>query len=164
MNALQCKILTEKGLDSEVIRVLEETFQSKDESLAGLSIVCLRGAARERDASLILFWLFLLGTLLSFPLCYQELKLLKLKNSSYIVFSALCGVGAQWLLTLSYSRLEAVTGSLISTIRIPLALLMGLLLLGESFLWNEYLGAAVIFMCNILLAFRLPNRAKANPL
>ena len=34
MNALQYQILTEKGLDKEVIRVLEEAFQSRDERLA----------------------------------------------------------------------------------------------------------------------------------
>ena len=34
MNALQYQILTEKGLDKDVIRVLEEAFQSKKERLA----------------------------------------------------------------------------------------------------------------------------------
>ena len=124
-------------------------------ALAGLSIVSLRRAARDTHPSIILFWLFLLGTLVSFPLCYQELKLLNLENSIYILLSALCGVSAQWFLTLSYAKLEAVTGSLISTVRIPLALLIGILFLGENFSWNEYLGAAIIFTCNILLALRL---------
>ena len=34
MNALQYQILTENGLDKKVIQVLEEAFQSKDESTA----------------------------------------------------------------------------------------------------------------------------------
>ena len=34
MNALQYQILTEKGLDKEIIQVLEEAFQSKDKSTA----------------------------------------------------------------------------------------------------------------------------------
>ena len=34
MNALQYQILTEKGMDKEIIQVLEETFQNKDESTA----------------------------------------------------------------------------------------------------------------------------------
>ena len=34
MNALQYQILTEKGLDKDVIQVLEETFQSREERLA----------------------------------------------------------------------------------------------------------------------------------
>ena len=34
MNALQYQILTEKGIDKEVIQVLEEAFQSKDKSTA----------------------------------------------------------------------------------------------------------------------------------
>ena len=103
--------------------------------LAGLSIASLRGAARENRANpfVILFWLFLLGTLVSFPLCYQELGLLSIENSKYIFLSALCGVGAQWFLTLSYARLEALTGSLISTARIPLALLIGVLFLERKF-------------------------------
>ena len=34
MNALQYQILTEKGMDKEIIQVLEEIFQNKDESTA----------------------------------------------------------------------------------------------------------------------------------
>ena len=34
MNALQYQILTEKGLDKDIIRVLEESFQSKEERIA----------------------------------------------------------------------------------------------------------------------------------
>ena len=130
-------------------------------ALAGLSIVSLRRATHENHPFIILFWLFLCGTLVSFPFCWQELKFLTLRNSFPILLSALCGVGAQWLLTLSYAKLEAVTGSLISTVRIPLALFIGLLFLGENFLWNEYLGASLIFVSNILLTLSLGTRKES---
>ena len=129
-------------------------------ALAGLSIVSLRGAAREIHPFVILFWLFLCGSLLSLPLCYQELNFFTLRKCLPVFFSALCGVSAQWLLTLSYGKLEAVTGSLISTVRIPLALFVGLLFLGENFLWNEYTGAGLIFVCNILFAVDLHRGRK----
>ncbi len=122
-------------------------------ALAGISIVSLRGERRKGTNPIgILFWLFLSGSLASLFLYREQFALINTKDISFLILSASCGVTAQLCLTLSYSKLDALTGSIISTSRIPIALFLGSLLLSESFLWNEWLGATTIFIVNLLLA------------
>ena len=119
---------------------------------AGISITILRGATQKTETVVILFWIFLFGSITSFIFCYETLLKVSWQNSSTLLLSGLSGVFGQLFLTLSYKHINAITGSLISTIRIPLALLMGLVFLGESFIWNEYIGSSLILFANVLLA------------
>lgn len=121
--------------------------------LAALGIISLRGAAKKTSALTILFWLFLSGTFLTGFICYEQWSHLRAENWLPLLLSAFCGVSGQLCLTISYRNLDAVSGSIISTTRIPIALLIGSLFLAEHFLWNEYLGAVLIFLANILLSF-----------
>ena len=49
MNALQYQILTEKGIDKEVIQVLKEVFQSKDDRLATKDDIELAKLALQKE-------------------------------------------------------------------------------------------------------------------
>ncbi len=121
---------------------------------AGLAIVSLRGAAREADPVLILTWMFGMGLIVLLPLSWTGLTAIFGPLAMYIVPSALMGVLGQWLLTASYGRLPATTGSMISSSRIPIALVFGFLVLNESHSLFSWLGAGLIFVCNLLLAFQ----------
>ena len=119
--------------------------------IAAISIISLRSATSEANDIQILFWLFAIGSIISLPLCYSELSLISLANLKYLLLSAICGLCAQWFLTLSYRKLDAITGSLTSTTRIPIAIAVGIFFLEDKFLWHEYLGALLIFISNVLI-------------
>ena len=70
----------------------------------------------------------------------------------FVLGSASCGILGQWTLSISYRYLDAPTGSVISASRIPIALFMGALFLGETLGLAAWLGAGLILLSNLLLA------------
>lgn len=123
-------------------------------ALAGFAIASLRGAARESSAEIILFWMFTVGALLTAPLALMQLSaLLDAALWLWILPAALAGVAGQWLLTVSYRSLDASIGSVLSMARIPIAVFCGLFFLNESIGMAAGLGAALILLSNVLLAF-----------
>ncbi len=121
---------------------------------ASLAIVALRGSAREVQSEIILFWMFFIGTILTLPFCYKNLFLLDKLDLFYLLTSGIMGVLGQWLLTISYQYLDATTGSIISGLRIPIALFYGVMFLNESFSYLSWIGGLLIFSSNIVLAYK----------
>ncbi|GIX43414.1 MAG: hypothetical protein KatS3mg129_3147 [Leptospiraceae bacterium] len=122
--------------------------------VSSIAIIYLRGSARIVRSEIILFWMFFIGTILSFPFCYKKIFLLDKLDLYYLLASAIMGVMGQWLLTISYRYLDATTGSIISGLRIPIAILYGWLFLDEPFSIYSWLGGLLIFSSNILLALK----------
>lgn len=126
--------------------------------LASFAILALRGAAKVTSAREILIWMFGTGSLILFPVVFGQFRLLTAYDALFLLGSAALGVSGQWLLTLSYHKLTAPAGSIISTLRIPIALFFGLVFLSETFYLPAWLGAAFIFGANVLLAIFKRNR------
>ncbi|MEQ9364078.1 MAG: DMT family transporter [Leptospirales bacterium] len=130
---------------------------------AGFAIVSLRGAARVASPIEILCWMFGLGAVALLPFNLPEIAWLARRVGDgfnlpgevyYILASAGCGILGQWSLSVSYRYLDASSGSVISASRIPIALVAGVLFLGEALELWPWLGAALILMSNVLLATR----------
>jgi len=122
--------------------------------IASLAIVALRGSVHVARSEIILFWMFFIGTVLSLPFCYKKIFLLDKLDLYYLLASAIMGVLGQWLLTISYHYLDATTGSVVSQLRIPIAILYGWFFLEEPFSLLAWVGGLLIFSSNILLAFK----------
>lgn len=122
--------------------------------VAAMAIIALRGAARVVCAHTILFWMFIFGALAFAPTQIGMWQHISLELWPYIILSASFGVLGQFLITLSFQYLPATTGSIVSTARIPIALMMGLLFLGESVRPIAISGAVLIAGCNVLLALK----------
>lgn len=120
--------------------------------LAAAAVISLRGAALTAGSPAILFWMFGIGLPLLLPLAWKELSYYSSSVLFYIMGSAVCGVAGQWLLTESYRSMSATAGSIVSSSRIPIALLIGLFFLAEPFSALSWMGAFLIFICNLLLA------------
>lgn len=120
--------------------------------LAAVAILSLRGAAMQARAEEILLWMFAVGSLASFPLAFKGLDQLLTSSAGYVFASASLGVAGQWLLTRSYEYLSATAGSIVSSLRIPIALVAGFFLLQEVPGLSGVLGAALIFTGNLFLA------------
>lgn len=127
--------------------------------LAALAILSLRGAALIVRPQVILVWMFGIGTLILVPFTTTEWFQTPVAVWPLILVSALLGVAGQFLLTISYRHLDATAGSIVSSARIPLALVIGLAFLGEPFARLAWSGAALIFLSNLLLAL-LGNRGQ----
>ena len=125
--------------------------------LAAIAIVALRGASRNASSADILFWMFGLGSLALLPLAGPFISKISIIILPELILSAGIGVLGQWLLTISYRHISAITGSMISGTRIPIALLMGAFVLNESSGWKAWSGATLIFLSNLLLAFITKN-------
>lgn len=121
---------------------------------AAVAVIALRGAARVASSSLILLWMFGMGTALSFPIIMHQIPQMFDVELPFLLVSAVCGLLGQWTLTESYRNLDATTGSVLSGLRIPIAIVSGLLFLDESTSIIAILGGALIFSGNLLLAFK----------
>lgn len=137
---------------------------------AGFAIVSLRGAARVASPVEILCWMFGLGTLALLPFHLPQLADFAGRLQAgrvppelpYILASAGCGILGQWSLSISYRYLDASSGSVISASRIPIALVAGVLFLGEGLALWPWLGAGLILLSNILLATHRPATASTK--
>lgn len=125
---------------------------------AAVAVLALRGAARVAGSSLILLWMFGTGTVLSFPIIMHQIPQMFGAELPFLLLSAACGLLGQWTLTESYRNLDATTGSVLSGLRIPIALVSGLLFLDEPTSIMALLGGALIFSGNLLLAFKSSRR------
>lgn len=121
--------------------------------LAAFAVIALRGARKESDSSIILIWMFGFGTFALLPFSLGAIKSFPGPDVLYILSSAILGVLGQWFLTLSYKHIDATAGSVISSSRIPIAVLAGFFLLSEPFSIPVWSGALFIFLANLLLAF-----------
>jgi len=127
--------------------------------LAAIAILSLRGAAMQARAEEILIWMFALGTVATFPQALGSLDRLLTESVFFVLASATLGVAGQWLLTRSYEYLSATAGSIVSSLRIPIALTVGYFALQEIPGLSGILGAGLIFVGNLFLAlFRRPEK------
>tara|TARA_B100001939_G_scaffold239196_1_gene206674 strand:- start:193964 stop:194884 length:921 start_codon:yes stop_codon:yes gene_type:complete len=120
--------------------------------LAAIAILSLRGAAMQARAEEILLWMFALGSIASFPLAVSSLDQMLEPGGLYVLASACLGIAGQWSLTRSYAYLSATAGSIVSSLRIPIALVAGFFLLQEIPGLSGILGAGLIFVGNLFLA------------
>ena len=99
--------------------------------------------------------MFGLGALLMFIGFHREFFWPDARHLYYLIPCAAAGVAGQFLLTIGFRYVTAVEGSIISSMRILLAALLGPLLAGEPALAAAgWVGAMLLFGANAMLAVR----------
>lgn len=129
---------------------------------AGIGVMSLRQIRKTDSTFSVLYYTFLLGTVVSLILVLCEtwgLPALPQALHSYrfwwlVMLSGLCGVVGQWVFTYGFAYVGAVEGSILSTTRILIALLFGITYFHESFTWASAAGALLILFSNVALAVR----------
>ena len=126
---------------------------------SGLSASCamiyLNVSRRYHDTNTVLFFMFGLGALLMFAGFHGNFFRPDSRDLYYLVLCAATGVAGQFLLTIGFRYVTAVKGSIISSMRILLAALLGPLMAGELALNAAgWVGALLLFSANALLAVR----------
>jgi drug/metabolite transporter (DMT)-like permease len=122
---------------------------------ASLSMTYLNVSRQYHDTNTVLFFMFGLGALLIFAVFHGEFFRPDSPEFYYLGLCAALGVAGQFLLTIGFRYVTAVDGSIISSMRILLAALLGPFVVGELPLnatgWG---GALLLFGANAVLAVR----------
>lgn len=99
--------------------------------IAALSIMTLTAARKSDEAYLIIFYVMLIGTVINFPLAFKDLASFEMRGLVPMLLSGLLGVVGQILITWGYKYVDSATGALVSSSRIVMVSLMGILFLSE---------------------------------
>lgn len=122
---------------------------------ASVAIIVLNVSRQYHDTETILFFMFGLGVGIIWLVFHNQIFW---PDRSAMVYLFLCGglgVLGQYLLTFGFRYVTAVEGSIISSMRIFLAALLGPVLVGEAALgFSGWIGAALLFGVNAYLAVR----------
>ncbi|MBW2409960.1 MAG: DMT family transporter [Deltaproteobacteria bacterium] len=122
---------------------------------ASCSIIYLNVSRQYHDTNTVLFFMFGLGALLMFIAFHREFFWPQAQHLYYLIPCAAAGVAGQFLLTIGFRYVTAVEGSIISSMRILLAALLGPLVAGEPALAAAgWVGALLLFSANAMLAIR----------
>ena len=122
---------------------------------ASCSMIYLSISRKYHDTNTVLFFMFGLGALLMFAGFHREFFWPEIRHLYYLIPCAAAGVIGQFLLTIGFRYVTAVEGSIISSMRILIAALLGSLVAGEPPLATVgWVGAMLLFSANAMLAVR----------
>jgi drug/metabolite transporter (DMT)-like permease len=122
---------------------------------ASLSMTYLNVSRQYHDTNTVLLFMFGLGALLIFAVFHGDFFWPNSRELYYLGFCSASGVAGQFLLTLGFRYVTAVDGSIISSMRILLAALLGPFVAGEpSLAAAGWVGALLLFGANVVLAVR----------
>ncbi len=112
--------------------------------LAGVSIVSLKQASNKNEGYLIVFYVMLIGTIINIPFSLEYIINFDYNGLIYVVLAGSMGFIAQILLTEGYKYVDSSTGSLLSSSRILMSAVIGIIFLGEPFDLRITLGMILI--------------------
>jgi drug/metabolite transporter (DMT)-like permease len=122
---------------------------------ASCSIIYLNISRQNHDTNTVLFFMFGLGAVLIFSGFHREFFWPQMRHLYFLIPCAAAGVLGQFLLTIGFRYVTAVEGSIISSMRILIAALLGPLVAGEPALTIAgWIGAMLLFGANGMLAVR----------
>ena len=122
---------------------------------ASLSMTYLNVSRQYHDTNTVLFFMFGLGALLIYIIFHGDFFWPNSRELYYLLFCAATGVAGQFLVTLGFRYVTAVDGSIISSMRILLAALLGPFVAGEPWMAAAgWVGALLLFSANAVLAVR----------
>lgn len=122
---------------------------------AAVAILYLNLSRQHHDANTVLFYMFGLGSVVMILFFHNYFFWPNGREFHYLALCGGAGIAGQFLITLGFRYVTAVEGSVISSMRILLAALLGPWLAAEPSLGAAgWMGALLIFGANVVLAVR----------
>lgn len=119
------------------------------------AILYLNVSRRYHDVNTILFFMFGLGALITLAAFHRHFFWPDWRAFYYLALCGAFGIAGQFLITLGFRYVTAVEGSIISSMRIFLAALLGPIIVAEAPLNAAgWLGAFLLFAANAVLAIQ----------
>ena len=111
---------------------------------SALSIFALTQARKNNEGYLIVFYVMFIGIFINLPFAYKDLSTFDINGIVPVLLSAFSGFFGQVFLTWGYKYVDSATGSLLSTSRIFMATIIGVLLLSEPLNARIIIGMILI--------------------
>jgi len=106
----------------------------------------------------VLFFMFGVGAVVMGLIFHQRFFLPDATALYFLIMCGLWGVAGQFLITVGFRFITAVEGSIISSMRIFIAAMLGPFVVGEPSLDTAgWIGASLLFAANAVLAIRRSN-------
>ena len=122
---------------------------------ASFAIVYLNISRQLHDTNTVLFFMFGLGAIFMFLFFHNHFFRPDITASYYLIMCGVWGVAGQFLLTVGFRFITAVEGSIVSSMRIFIAAILGPFIVGEAPLnLAGWIGASLLFAANAILAVR----------
>ena len=125
-----------------------------------LSVISLSTTRKGNSTIDVFFVTFLGGLLLTYIVAQPSMEISSPIEVWLLLLSAACGIGGQFCFTYGALYLQPVEASVLSCLRIPIALLgaaIGLEMLVLD--WQSWLGALLVFSANIVVIKRRARSA-----
>jgi drug/metabolite transporter (DMT)-like permease len=122
---------------------------------ASWAMIFLNLSRRHHDTETILFYLFGIGSILTYAVFSHAIYWPGPTQLYYLALSSGFAIMGQYCITFGYRYVTAVEGGIIASSRILLAATMGPFIAADPFLdYKGWLGAGLIFLVNVALAWR----------
>lgn len=122
---------------------------------ASFAIIFLNISRRYHDTETILFYLFGVGTILTYAAFSYAIHWPRPIEMHFLLLSSFFAILGQYCITFGYRYVTAVEGGIISSSRILLAAIMGPIIAADPVLnLKGWIGAGLIFSVNAVLAWR----------
>lgn len=128
--------------------------------IAAAGIIALRKARITDDSSTILFYLMSIGLIMTVVPFGHQFKVPIIKESLLLLGMGVFSYLGQYTLTNGFKYVKALEGSLISSSRIFIAAICGILFLGEPFSFTILGGGSLIFIGIILVSVKGNKKKK----
>ncbi|PZX20313.1 drug/metabolite transporter (DMT)-like permease [Breznakibacter xylanolyticus] len=134
---------------------------------ASVAVLALRQARKTDSTHVIVFYLMVTGLVVHLLVLFPMWKTPTSWQWVLVVLSALLGVAAQLSITQAYKFIEATRGSLISSSRIVMAGIMGVMFFSDDITTQLIAGGALILLAQFGMVsnrFRLVRRRSSDEL
>ncbi|MDR7869521.1 MAG: DMT family transporter [Tissierellaceae bacterium] len=111
---------------------------------AAISIISLKKCREHNEGYLIVFYVMLIGTFINLPFSIHEITNFEMNGLFFVVIAGLLGFLGQIFITWGYKYVDSATGALISSSRIVLSAIIGIILLNEPLDLNIIIGILLI--------------------
>jgi drug/metabolite transporter (DMT)-like permease len=131
--------------------------------VSGAAIVTLRLARKYESSTIILFYLMLIGTVMTAGLVLPHFNIPAGLPGWYVWAAAVTGVVGQAFITIGYRYIAATSGSLVSASRIIFATILGVSFCGDHLSLQIVLGGTLILWSLVSLSiFGLRHRIQTK--
>ena len=122
---------------------------------AAVAIIYLNLSRQVHDTFTILFFMFGIGGIVLCCLFFDKITVPGTAELTYLFWCSAVAIAGQYLITIGFKYVTAVEGGIISSTRILLAALLGPLIAMDPALSPAgWIGAVLIFSCNVCLALK----------
>ena len=123
---------------------------------AAIGIIYLNISRKVHDTQTILFFMFGIGSLITYILFFDKIGIPDIKEFKYLFWCSFFSFAGQILITLGFKYITAIEGGIISSMRILLAAILTPFIIAGSPVLSVFgwLGAFLIFIGNVYLTTR----------